>query len=596
MIGNPLFSHSPEPAPEAGGAAAARLELLERERQRRLSLIAARAAGKEVPAPAPASSRTPEPAESVPESSPAARLPEGFSSEEQWRATVGAVQGLAQGVRAAGFPATGLEDGAADAAKDRLAASALSAVLALPPIAAVRLLAEALDAFPDLLPHLQSVRARALADDLPGRIPDGHNSEQGAEDRSGDPDAAWRRYTSYIRVTSRIRITEEAQQELLQHLPLPVIDDLIDQGRLRNRGLGSADDRSLYLQARIAPAQLPTPLIVELGWDDEISRRSCITRLAQGDVTAIDDLSLHSTEPWSLASQLRAVRKTGELPRGLTDRKWLWPVLEKTAPTARIDLITQKEFASWFMVRRTLWMVRNGGLAELHGDHERAEMFFRRAWDETRTLQRLTAAARWEALNVRAFLRILRASPKPSYEEALEEIHPSSDRKMPGEDRLPARTRANLARNRDVIRNLQHRRESDYVLNPYVALGLRDLAPESEWKTAWRSLRRSLGGEGEAMANQAKDAIQDEERGHAVPGSFRLPISPERWEVPPAANAPFHDGARPLPRRTDPASAGEREYARSQAAEDILRAACTDLGLHFAPGSSPVPPPESSIK
>lgn len=596
MIGSPLFSHSPEPAPEVGGASATRLALIERERQRRLSLIAARAAGKEEPGSAPGVSQSPELLDSVPGNSPTARLPEGFLSEEQWRAAVGAVQRLAQRVRAAGLPANGLEERAEVADKQWLAAAAVSAVQPLRSIAAVCVLAEALDPFPDLLPHLQSARARALADDLPGRIPDGHNSEQDAEGRKKDPDAAWRRYTSYIRITMGIRITEEAQQDLLLHLPLPVIDDLIDQGRLRNRGIGSADDRSLYLQARIAPAQVPTQRLAELCWDDEIVRRSCITRLAQGDVTAIDDLIPYASEPWSLVSQLRAVRDSGNIPRSLTDHKWLWPVLENLAPKARIDLTAQREFGSWFMVRRTLWMVRNGSLAELHGDKDRAAIFFRHAWDETRALQRLTAAARWEGHNTRAFLRLLRTSSKPSYEDALEEIHPSSARERVGEDRLPPRTRANLERNREVIRKLQHRRESDYVLNPYIALGLQDLAPEPEWKSAWRRLRRRLSGEGEAMANQAKDAIQDEERGHAVTGSFRLPLSPEKWELPSAANVPVHDGARPLPRRTDPATTSEREYARSQAASDILRAAGASLGLHDAAGTSSAPPSESSSK
>ncbi|MFB6528964.1 hypothetical protein [Streptomyces sp. NPDC056399] len=528
--------------------------------------------------------------------SPEGQLPGGFLSEEQWKATVGAVQNLAQRVRAAGFPTTALEKQATHAAKDWLAAAVVSAVLPLPSVAAVRALAEALDSFPDLLPHLQTARAKALADDLPGRIPDGYNSEPGAGSGDEDPDAAWRRYTSYIRVTLRIRVTDEAQQELLQHLPLSVIDDLIDQGLIPTRNLAAADDRSLYLRARLTPAQVPTQLLAGLGWDDEIVRRGCITRLAEGDVTAIDDLSSYSPESGSLASQLRTVRESGDIPRSLMGRKWLWPVLEKIAPHSPVDLRAQKDFGSWFMVRRTIRMVRNGHLAQLHSEHDRADMFFQRAWDETRALQRLTAAARWEAMNIRAYLRLLSASPNPSYEDALMEIRPSSARERTGEDRLPPQPRANLERNREVIRRLQQRRESDYVLNPYVALGLQDLAPEPEWKDAWRTLRRRLSGEGEAMANQAKDAIQDEERGHAVPGSFRLPLSPEKWEMPPPGNAPFHEGAHPLPRRTGPATPDEREYARSQAAEDILRAACTGLGLPYAAGTSPVPPPESSSK
>ncbi|MFG2879147.1 hypothetical protein ACGFYU_29795 [Streptomyces sp. NPDC048337] len=521
------------------------------------------------------------------------RLPDGFLSEEDWKAAVDAVRDVAETVRAAGFSASALEGRATYAARDSLAAAAVSAVLPLRPVAAVTALAGALGSFPELLPHLQAARARALADDLPGRVHDGYTSGP-AGGGEADPDVAWRQYTNYKRATQRIRITDEAQQELLQNLPLPVVDDLIERNLLRSHALPAAGGHSLYLQARLTPGLVPSQRLAELGWEEEATRREFATRLAGGDVSVIDSVTILSPEQQSLAAQLAEVRERGRIPDSLMGRKWLWPALEKLAPHAPVNLRAQQQFASWFMVRRILRMVRNGHLARLHGDRERSDAAFRRAWDEARPLQGIRTGASWEARNICAYLLLLSTSPAPPYDDALEEMRPVSSREGMSEDQLTRQARTNLEHNREVLRKLRQHRDSEHVLNPYLALGVRDLAREDEWKEVWRTLRRRLDDEGEAAVNQAKDAIQDEERGHAATGSFRLPLSPAKWEAPAVGSAPFQAGAQPMPRRTSPATAEEREYARSWAAEGILRVACDNLGLPWSTGRGPVPISESS--
>lgn len=588
-MANPLFSHPADGSRPA--SALSREELIERERQRRLALIAERASGSPTappPQPRPQGALAGETA--APADRPvSASVPEGFPSEPAWHAAQQAARAAAAAAREAGHPSPPLEHLAPDTDACQLARLVVAAALPLAPIAAVRMLAEAAAAMEALLPPGHTARARALLADAPSQVAADYGSAPGSS-----ADDAWQVYAHYVRLTQYGRVPAEDQQRLAQLLPLPVVDDLVDDGHLVPRAVPEDGDRRLYLQARLTPSQVDTEGLLRLGWTQEQARREFRLRLARGDVAVLDEARGLTDEQLKLAADLAKVRAAGRIPAELSAMKWLWPALERLAPQAPVNLRRDKAFGSWFVVRRMHRALRAAHREQLLNDHRRADSLLKHARNDANALREIWTPGGWEAKNLLAYLLVLNATGEESYDEALEMISPVAAGGGLREDQLPGAGRTHLEHNRTVLRQLQRHRDDDHLLNPYLILGVADGAPTEVWKEKWRALRRALDDDGEAAVNQAKDAIQSLERGRAAVEPFLVPLLPPRWANPTAGAAATGAGAPPMPRRTAAPTQQERDYARDRAARGIIRAACQNVGLPADAAAFPASFPESS--
>ncbi|MGW2795965.1 hypothetical protein [Streptomyces sp. NPDC001269] len=533
--------------------------------------------------------RTPEGAVPKPSGAPAvvqhSAVPQGFASAESWKAATAAVQAIAEAARAADCPCHQLEHRVETVSAEEMTRLVLSAVQQLPPVMAVEQLLTARGGLPEVLSPLLAQRARALLNRQPFVGP-AAGGDEGHGNSPAAVEATWRLYTDYERLTQHGALPAEAQERLLVRLPLPVVDDLIDIGGVTTKAVPHDGQRALYLQARLTPSRVDDAGLDALGWDDEKERRAFWLRLARGDIAVLDEPGFRGPDERELAAELRQIGESGVIPDDFAGREWLWCALEKLVPHAQVNLRRSKRFTGWFIVRRLHRTLLAAHRAELQQTGT-AGALFRRAWEEATALERVWNVASWEAKNVLAYLLVVKGEGGPRYDEAIEALSPTHVRGV-REDALSITGRSSLENNRAVLRHLQQRREDDHVLNPYVVLGVRDYAPEAVWKGQWRRLRAQFDEDGEAAVNQAKDAIQAQERGHAAVPLFTLALMPQKWAAPEVGTSRGIHTAEPMPRHTQPPTPEERDFARTEAARDIVREACRAAGIPMAAGS-PLP-------
>ncbi|MER6110659.1 hypothetical protein [Streptomyces hirsutus] len=435
------------------------------------------------------------------------------------------------------------------------------------------MLAEAHKAKLQVLSADQALRARFLLEDLEGleaidRRPDEPESETAA-------DRSWRLYTCYVRLRA-VSIEASEQRELTEYLPLPVVDDLVDAGCLTARAVPEEGSRRLYLQARLTPSEVGADGLQELGWHSELARREFYTRLADGDASVLDQTSGLTSAQRELIAELKAVGESGRITPELSQKPWLWPVLERLAPQTPVNLRRDKSFGPWLLVRRIQRALRMAHQSRLRGEEQKHQTLLRAAWNDAHALRHSWTLAGWEARNAMAYLLVLHADDGSRYEEALDTLSPAPGSGM-REDRLPGEARRRLESNREVLHRLARQRERSHILNPYLVLGVPD--GTDHWKDRWRALRRSLDMDGEALANEAKDAIEAFERGHAAVPPYALPLVPGKWAAPRVGVPETVRGAMPMPRQTPPAADAERQFAKQQAAAAIVGTACGTMGL-----------------
>jgi hypothetical protein len=506
-------------------------------------------------------------------------VPAGFGTRETWQEALRAAAFIADAVREAGSPCRDLEDRRLTLTAHELAWTTVEAVRYLDPVEAVELLTEAHKAKLPVLPEVHALRARLLLDGLKDlattdRTPDEADSESPA-------DRAWRLYTCYERLLTA-PVGADVQRELIEYLPLPVVDDLVDAGCLTARAVPEEGTRRLYLQARLTPSAIGTDGLQELGWHSELARREFYTRVADGDASVLAQTSGLTDGQRELIAELRAVGQSGRVTPELSRKPWLWPILERLAPQAPVNLRRDKAFAPWLVVRRIQRALRLAHQSRLRGEEQKRLTMLRTAWNDAHALQSSWSLAGWEARNVMAYLLVLQADDDPQYEEALDTLNPGPSSGM-REDRLPSEARRKLETNREVLHQLARQRDRSHILNPYLVLGVPD--GSDGWKERWRKLRRDLDMDGEALANEAKDAIEAFERGRASLPLYAVPLVPEKWAHPRAEVPELVRSATPMPRQTAPAAAADRQFARQQAAAAIVGAACDNLGLPPVGGS-----------
>lgn len=579
MTAEAFFSHAggvmgrAEPGPKPS-----RQQLLERERRRRMALLEERAhAGGAGSSALPTSDRGSDSSaidEAVRDELPENPvLPPGFASQEHWQQAVEAAGVIASAAREAGHPSVALERERHRLTADALARAAVEAVRSLAPCDGVRLLWEAQRAHIPVLPDDQAARARLLLEGSPDQEPDGRIP--GTWEPESETEQAWRRYAAYERLRYST-IGADAQRELLGYLPLSVVDDLIDAGRLTARAVPQTGPHRLYLQARLTPWDVDHDGLRELGWHSELARREFRARLAAGDISVLDQEAGLTRGQRELATALKRVRGSGQVTPGLAEKRWLWCALERLAPQTPVNLRRDKAFGSWLLIRRIQRALRLAHQAQIRGEDQKHETMLRAAWNDATALQNSWTTAGWEARNVIAYLLVLQSADSPHCEEALHVLNPDASSGM-REDRLPGQARNRLENNRDVLRQLMRQHDRSHVLNPYLVLGVAD--GSTDWKSRWRELRRTLDMDGEALVNEAKDAIDALERGRASVRLFALPLMPESWAPPHVEPSHPGSGGPVLPRSTAPATEDERQFARREAAAAIVECACRRAGL-----------------
>lgn len=564
------FSHGPD---AADGLEALR----QRELARRAALQAARARGerpaviRSAPAQAlngdgdgPAEPRPDgtDPVTTTEKTVQAPRIPEGFADQEAWvRALAFAQRALP--ARTPGAPSVG------ELPARLLASAALEAVAQLEPVEGVALLVNADGHGLPVAEPAVAARARALLENHPLVL-------------AGEAQTSWQIYQDEQRVRE-YKIPATRQKALLSVLPLPLLDDFIDEEWITAAPEPDGSPRTAYLRARLAPETLSDTELSLLGWRLERERREAgpgsepgpdwpdawrlLWRLQQRDARAVD-------EEWpalprtvrGLLDELRAVRETGLVPRDLAADQALWPLLECLAPEARSD---SKQFHGWLAVRRLLRALRHVHRAQIHGDHELAEAQRQTARDLAGRLAYASQPVRWEAQNIRAYL----LAPTDPAEGAACLTH-DAESHLPRQNELGEQAVATLISNRAF---LEQRRPSDRdrPVNPYLILGVEDGSPD--WKQSWRALRRELDESGRIMANQAKDAIEAAQREDKDTWRLTVPLAPGRWTAPASVSHRLDLPAQPVERATEPPTESDRQWARTAAAHEIITMATSRL-------------------
>lgn len=364
--------------------------------------------------------------------------------------------------------------------------------------------------------------------------------------------------------------------QFLERAPLPLVDDLVDQGTdFPFTGTERADDsENRYLLARRFPEQLTEEQLGELHWPEETWRRQLLQEptleVPDGVPAHIGDLAaVASGDPNALrrlASALDA--RSGQLVRHLLstgDRPalWpkaffkdhaLWPVLENLCSgpieTAHND---STAFAAWRDLR-----VAHKELLKVNPAVYK--------W----TAPHLAAEEQWvreEAVAMEVYLDLRFAETGDS-----KVLHVALDRLLALENRSPIMD-TNISWIRAQITTERNRRGP--LFNPYLELGVAHEAPQREWREAWRRLRHTLQGRHQELSdiNKARDLIRDMEatggpKNHPL---YVLPIFPDRLFPTPRVSTRFVSEARPLSRRTEPLSVREREKIHQDALTSVLQ-------------------------
>ncbi|MCQ0025354.1 hypothetical protein M4914_22065 [Streptomyces somaliensis DSM 40738] len=562
-------------------------ELRQREITRRLALRQARSQGRtieEAPQPqgaeavgGPASvvppRRRPEPEPAVPQP-----VPEGFADRQAWE--------HARSFAELMLPDSLKTETGTLCAQGLARATTEAAARQDDPVEGVSLLVMAqnheLDVFDDRLDD----RARALLEDRPLPLP-------------GELGSMWQVYQDDRRLTET-NLPAPRQRVLLAKLPLPLLDDYIDEEWIGALPEHNGTSRAAYLRARLDPASLTEEEMGLLAWSLERERREAgpgtepgrdwpqdwrlLVRLQAHDASAV-------TEEWTdllpptqkLLDALREVRRTGEVPDGLLADERLWSLLERIHPGACST--TDKRFNGWVGVRALVRTVRQMHRALLHGDEETVEQCRRTALTMAARLRHHSQPVRWEAQNVQAYLRAGREAA-----ESLKLLEQDAEGRPPVREQLGGGAVAALRKNRSFLGS-RPSGERDQPLNPYLVLGVPDGA--GDWKKAWRALRKELDDSGRVRINHAKDMIEKAERERQEAPRFAVPLAPHRWSDPAGTSHRLELPPEPLQRLTEPPTDSDRAWSRTEAAREIITRATERL---FPAAESPaaLEDPESS--
>ncbi|WP_200420503.1 hypothetical protein [Streptomyces sp. Y2F8-2] len=479
---------------------------------------------------------------------------------------------------------------------DPLRAVASDAVELLSRAAPLSALGHLLDLAAGGLPILTEedrVRAEAIRS---GRLP-------APETQPGSVDA-WQLHLEATEAKGRAVLSAAAWQRLIERLPLPVVDDLIDQGTLRRNTAPDTwpeqTDRVRYVIARLDPGRLSDADVEALHWWDEACRRileaggtvdavdgrhgewSLRSALLNGEVSVLDAVQAYGDRelPPDLADlvvSLRRIRQGGQVDGRLGRDRSLFGLLEDCLPEDRL-ISGSTPFHYWAGTRRLYQL-----LDDIHWamacEPEQTDHVLGAALQQAATLRNweshgAAGAADREARAVQAYLTFLRARPGDSDRldrgiGLLEDVLKRGGRRRGGVDGTQRRRMRALS---DLLQSLRFKGKPRDVLNPYLALCVEH--GSIEWGQGWRDLRRQVPTEQLEYINGAKDRIRRIETarrlGEEAEPLYEIPLDEMSLWVPDDRSELLQPRPRPLTRRTEPSNEEEKSCTASEAAREII--------------------------
>ncbi|MGW4227791.1 hypothetical protein ACWEF9_00640 [Streptomyces sp. NPDC004980] len=438
----------------------------------------------------------------------------------------------------------------------------------------------------------QRTRAEALCS---GRLP--------APAVDPDPVDAWQLHLEAVEADGHATLSTAAWQRLVERLPLAVVDDLIDGGRLR-RQLGThtwpvQSGRVRHVTARLSPEQLGDTEVAALDWEDEECRRilrsgggveaiegrhdqwSLRSVLLGGDVSVLDDVEAFPDRmPDDLAglvSSLQEVRRGGPVGRQLGQDRSLFGLLEDCVPSG-VLISGRTDFHYWAGTRRMHRL-----LDDVHWvmacEPERMQDALRATTQQALAVRNNESRgpagkADREARAVQAYLSFLVAGPndKDRFDRGiglLEDVLKRGGTRRGGVDGEERRHMASLS---ELLQSLRQGSKPQAVLNPYLALCVEH--GSAEWRQGWRDLRGQVAPDRLEYINGAKDRVQRIETarrlGQEPEAVYVLPLNERFLWVPGVRNNILQPDPQPMERRTGASNEEEQQWTANEAAREII--------------------------
>jgi hypothetical protein len=415
---------------------------------------------------------------------------------------------------------------------------------------------------------------------------------------------AWQLHLEAEEAQGRAVLSTEAWQRLVERLPLPVVDDLIDQGDLpRNLAPHTwpqQTDRLRYVTARLEPGRLSDADVAALAWRDEACRRtleagdtvdpvdgrhdewSLRSALLAGEVSALDEVRAHGDlglplELSNFVLSLQRVRQGGPVDGPLGRDRSLFGLLEDCIPEGRL-ISGGTPFHYWAGTRRLYRLLDDMHWA-MACEPEQTEQVLRAALQQAAALRNpeprgAAGSADREARAVQAYLTFLHARPgdRDRLDQAvglLEDVLKRGGRRRGGVDGTQKYRMRALS---ELLQSLRLKGKPRDVLNPYLVLCVEH--GSTEWGQGWRDLRRQVPAAQLEYINGAKDRIRRTETarrlGEEAEILYEIPLNERFLWVPDDRSELLQPSAKPLERRTQPSTEKEKSWTANEAAREII--------------------------
>ncbi|MFD4692221.1 hypothetical protein [Streptomyces sp. NPDC058463] len=437
----------------------------------------------------------------------------------------------------------------------------------------------------------QRTRAEALCS---GRLP--------APTIEPDEVDAWQLHLEAAEAYGHATLPTAAWQRLVERLPLPLVDDLIDRGSLRRVGAHTwpqQSDRVRYVTARLSPEHLDDTELEALDWEDEECRRilrsgggvqaidgrhdqwSLRSVLLGGDVSVLDDAEAfpdHMPEDLTdLVSSLQEVRRGGPVGRQLGQARSLFGLLEDCLPEG-ILISGRTDFHYWAGTRRmhrllddVHWALACAPDRVQEALHATTQQALAVRSPESRGM---AGKADREARAVQAYLCFLDARPndKDRFDRGiglLEDVLKRGSSRRGGVDGEQRRRMVSLS---ELLQSLRLVPKPQAVINPYLALCVEH--GSADWRQGWRDLRGQAAPDRIEYINSAKDRVQRIEAarrlGQEPETVYVLPLNERFLSVPGGRNEVLQPNPQPMDRRTGASSEEEQQWTANEAAREII--------------------------
>ncbi|MFF1357380.1 hypothetical protein [Streptomyces sp. NPDC058297] len=419
-----------------------------------------------------------------------------------------------------------------------------------------------------------------------------------------EPVDAWQLHLECAEAFGHATLSTAAWHRLVERLPLPVLDDLIDRGALRWQTAPHTwpeqSDRVLYVTARLTPWELADDDVAALEWKGEASRRLLVSgamvraengrhdewslrsALLCGEVAALDVGESYSGQEFpsdlaDLVLSLRRVRRGNAVDARLGRDRSLFGLLEDCVPDGRL-ISGGTAFHYWAGTRRMYRL-----LDEMHWtmacEPDRTAETLRATVQQAVALRNpadrgAAAKADREARAVQAYLYYLNARPgdRDRLDQGvglLEDVLKRGGQRRGGVDGEQRHRMRTLS---EILQSLRLSSKPHGVLNPYLALCVEH--GSTEWGQGWRDLRRQVATEQLEYINGAKDRIRRIETARRLGGDgeylYQLPLDERFLWVPEDRNEVLEPRPRPLERRSGGATEQEQAWTATEAAREII--------------------------